>query len=92
MECVWKPKVLTKQMFEKMTDEGNYVIVNSVDKEPYAIVSKSWLSRRIGSAEVMTKVGVSIEAIKQKLFCNHCNGYFGINIDYKCYKCLNPLF
>lgn len=26
------------------------------------------------------------------LNCKNCDGYYGININYKCFKCLQPLF
>lgn len=56
MKTLYAPALLTKEIFEQLNPAREYVMLGSIDKLPYALVSKSWLERRINSVQILFPV------------------------------------
>lgn len=52
---VYVTTLVTKEILDQLNGDIEHVLMisGSTDKKPYALVSKEWLERRIGSAEIL---------------------------------------
>lgn len=52
---VYVTTLVTKEILDQLNGDIEHVLMisGSTDKKPYALVSKAWLERRIGSAEIL---------------------------------------
>lgn len=52
---VYVTTLVTKEIFDQLNEDIEHVLMisDTTDKKPYALVSKAWLERRIGSAEIL---------------------------------------
>jgi hypothetical protein len=52
---VYVTTLLTKEIFDQLSGDTEHVLMQSdgTEKQPYALVDKAWLERRIGSAEIL---------------------------------------
>lgn len=52
---VYVTTLVTKEIFDQLNEDIEYVLMvsDTTEKQPYALVSKAWLERRIGNAEIL---------------------------------------
>ena len=50
---IFVPTLVTTEVFDKLEEDKEYVMLFSVTKEPYALVTKAWIARRINSVEIL---------------------------------------
>lgn len=80
---------------QNVLEERNEQLKNHYDlQHPFRqgfLLAMELVTKTIAQTEV-NKISSNLPVISSSLTCKNCNGFFGININHQCYKCLEKMF
>lgn len=78
---------LTRENADKYQDFFNFMT-----QEHNLTLTVSEMDEILYEAQALVKKLNKPDVEPSLLSCKNCNGYYGININHKCFKCLQSLF
>lgn len=67
------------------------VSVPNVDSSPKESIKAIKMLNALSNLQTKVNNLVNPDVKRSLLICKNCGGYYGININHKCFKCLHPI-